>query len=130
MTIESYGFQEVLKVLEAVTGERDDDNTCVVCGCTDDRACQEGCFWIARGLCSACVDKAILTVAHAIERQSISIPCQYRAGQPVMTDKGPGKIEIAFEDDGGNWYLVGVMVDGLPLKMIVDEPDIRMIGDE
>lgn len=27
---------------------------CRVCGCTDDEACPEGCYWIAPDLCSAC----------------------------------------------------------------------------
>lgn len=34
---------------------------CVVCGCTEARACPGGCFWIllwgsGRGLCTACCD--------------------------------------------------------------------------
>lgn len=27
---------------------------CKVCGCTDDHACEGGCFWVAEDLCSAC----------------------------------------------------------------------------
>jgi hypothetical protein len=30
---------------------------CVICGCTDDRACEGGCHWVAPGLCSSCADK-------------------------------------------------------------------------
>lgn len=30
------------------------DRPCVVCGCTESRACEGGCFWIAPRLCSAC----------------------------------------------------------------------------
>lgn len=30
---------------------------CRVCGCTDDRACPEGCYWVEADLCSECVDK-------------------------------------------------------------------------
>lgn len=33
---------------------------CVVCGCTDDRACEGGCYWVDVGdpvdVCSACVE--------------------------------------------------------------------------
>lgn len=29
---------------------------CRDCGCTDERACPEGCFWVAPDLCSACVE--------------------------------------------------------------------------
>ncbi len=28
--------------------------TCRACGCTDDRACEGGCSWIAQDLCSRC----------------------------------------------------------------------------
>lgn len=28
---------------------------CRVCGCTDDDACDGGCWWHEPGLCSACV---------------------------------------------------------------------------
>lgn len=34
--------------------------TCVGCGCTDDRACRHGCFWLRvdrierKGVCSSC----------------------------------------------------------------------------
>lgn len=30
--------------------------TCRVCGCTEDRACEGGCSWLAFDLCSACED--------------------------------------------------------------------------
>jgi len=36
--------------------------TCIGCGCTDDRACPEGCAWMRldrstrRGVCTQCVD--------------------------------------------------------------------------
>jgi hypothetical protein len=31
---------------------------CRVCGCSDDRACLGGCFWVEADLCSACVPRA------------------------------------------------------------------------
>ena len=35
--------------------------TCIVCRCTDERACEEGCHWVRHigrneGVCSACPD--------------------------------------------------------------------------
>jgi hypothetical protein len=27
---------------------------CRICGCTDEEACVEGCFWISKNLCSQC----------------------------------------------------------------------------
>lgn len=32
---------------------------CKICGCTDERACEGGCYWIAENLCSRCADKLI-----------------------------------------------------------------------
>lgn len=31
--------------------------TCRVCGCTDDRACPGGCYWVEEDLCSECAGK-------------------------------------------------------------------------
>jgi hypothetical protein len=30
-------------------------DSCRVCGCTDERGCEDGCEWIQPGLCSACL---------------------------------------------------------------------------
>lgn len=30
--------------------------TCRVCGCTDERACPEGCWWVEEDLCSECAE--------------------------------------------------------------------------
>lgn len=30
---------------------------CRCCGCTDDRACQGGCYWVTTGLCSRCAER-------------------------------------------------------------------------
>jgi len=52
---------------------------CVVCGCTESRACPGGCAWLAydadteRGVCSACVRtqpearRRLATALHALE---------------------------------------------------------------
>lgn len=31
---------------------------CRICGCTQNNACQGGCYWVEEDLCSSCVDKA------------------------------------------------------------------------
>lgn len=31
-----------------------DERRCRACGCTDDRACPGGCWWVEADLCSAC----------------------------------------------------------------------------
>lgn len=35
-----------------------DERKCVVCGCTDDRACEDGCSWVAMDppVCSTCIE--------------------------------------------------------------------------
>ena len=42
--------------------------TCRYCGCTDDHACEGGCWWIAAEVCSSCagrhVDAIITAPAH------------------------------------------------------------------
>lgn len=46
-----------VEVWERVPDEpiADDPPACRVCGCTDDRACPEGCAWVEADLCSSCV---------------------------------------------------------------------------
>lgn len=34
-----------------------DDRACRVCGCTEDKACVGGCWWVEYDLCSACANK-------------------------------------------------------------------------
>jgi len=34
-----------------------DKRKCRVCGCTDNRACPGGCYWVEEDLCSACAGK-------------------------------------------------------------------------
>ena len=31
------------------------ERACRVCGCTEDNACEGGCWWVEDDLCSACV---------------------------------------------------------------------------
>ncbi len=36
-----------------------DEDKCQICGCTDDNACEGGCYWVAEHLCSNCLDKVL-----------------------------------------------------------------------
>lgn len=45
--------------LQTIDSDDDDEPTCRVCGCTEDRACPGGCWWVADvdehgDLCSQC----------------------------------------------------------------------------
>jgi len=33
------------------------ERACRVCGCTETRACEGGCWWVAEDLCSSCAGK-------------------------------------------------------------------------
>lgn len=33
------------------------ERVCKECGCTDNHACEGGCFWVKDDLCSKCYDK-------------------------------------------------------------------------
>jgi hypothetical protein len=55
---ESFAAIEDPDELAAAAAEWDaiqaDHPTCRVCGCTDDKACEGGCYWVAPCLCSKC----------------------------------------------------------------------------
>jgi hypothetical protein len=54
--------------------------TCIVCRCTDERACEEGCSWARKigkneGLCTACPDPVSpkkLTAKQRAQRKKLS----------------------------------------------------------
>jgi len=46
---------------------------CRICGCTDDRACEGGCFWIEEDLCSACLKTATVLESLRVHQAQISI---------------------------------------------------------
>jgi hypothetical protein len=58
-----------------VSDEGLDEPACRVCGCTDEAACEGGCWWVPDpylegDLCSACLDHVVpadLTLAEAFE---------------------------------------------------------------
>jgi hypothetical protein len=45
-------------------------DACCVCGCTDDRACAGGCFWIVPRLCPECFDFAAAGIKPAKKLRS------------------------------------------------------------
>lgn len=47
--------EQAFRIIISMMAEQ--EQTCRVCGCTDDNACPGGCSWAEPGLCSACVDK-------------------------------------------------------------------------
>lgn len=37
----------------------EDSWACAICGCTNDNACEGGCYWVYPNLCSACAEKIV-----------------------------------------------------------------------
>lgn len=71
---------------------RQDMPTCRECGCTDDRACDDGCSWVKPDLCSAC---AVL---------------QENDAKPETTITTTGETTIDIPDSAvekGHWFSVG-----------------------
>jgi hypothetical protein len=64
----------VLAVLEAPTfaaayqpvPEPSDVRRCRYCGCTDDRGCRVGCWWVEEDLCSACAQPSVETLGDGL----------------------------------------------------------------
>jgi len=69
---------------------------CSVCGCTDDKACPGGCFWVKPGLCSACAAKTKATSINLCDggkaRQIMKEETRDDApkSSPVFKSKGRG----------------------------------------
>jgi hypothetical protein len=51
-----------------VVGESQTLRACLLCGCTDDRACEGGCCWVLPALCSACLLNAVAAAAAGLIR--------------------------------------------------------------
>lgn len=56
MTMADHEFAYLVGVVATVAaGQANFERTCRACGCTEWDACEGGCSWVARDLCSACV---------------------------------------------------------------------------
>jgi len=61
--LESYlqGAEETLltriRSCLASLAEAIETDHCRICGCTDEHACEGGCYWVEEDLCSACAEK-------------------------------------------------------------------------
>lgn len=52
---EEFIYHDV-ETLEKLPILASNERSCRVCGCTDNRACADGCYWVEDDLCSACAD--------------------------------------------------------------------------
>ena len=46
-----------VSIIEHLSEPEQKIRACRVCGCTDDHACEGGCWWIEKDLCSKCARK-------------------------------------------------------------------------
>ncbi len=49
---------DIPELLATVEEIKKDFRRCRICGCTDDNACEGGCYWVEEDLCSACAEAA------------------------------------------------------------------------
>jgi hypothetical protein len=79
--------------------------TCIVCGCTDDFACVDGCSWTKKigkseGICSACpipVPAKKLTVAQQLERKRRTKDTQNLARKRRELEEQLSQVEIDYD---------------------------------
>lgn len=55
------GYLEHMRICAANVAEAIEAPHCRVCGCTEDHACDGGCYWIEEDLCSSCCDEDVLS---------------------------------------------------------------------
>lgn len=53
--------------------------SCVGCGCTDDRACPGGCCWTVPGVCSACYGIVVMVLPAILHHAALG---DLSKGQP------------------------------------------------
>jgi len=46
----------ILAIMKTIDEVVYPEETCRVCGCTQERACPGGCYWVEPNLCSVCAD--------------------------------------------------------------------------
>lgn len=49
----------------------DEGGQCVLCGCTDESPCTEGCVWAREDLCSRCAERPRLDPDQIVEEDDI-----------------------------------------------------------
>lgn len=88
------------------------ERTCRVCGCTDERACPGGCWWVEADLCSTCRPPATGGLY---------------TGPPVLMDLGdPPEYIVPWR---GKPFLAPAMERG-GIRYIVDEPYTYLDGGQ
>lgn len=88
---------------QATVSEDHKVRSCRVCGCTDDHACESGCYWVEPDLCSACVDKVLKAAEPEIVEADI-VNSQDAAAEydiNVKYDEATGEVEVYLDGRNG-----------------------------
>lgn len=62
-TAEDFGFDLLIPKPDQAEADRQarivagEEEVCRICGCSDTKACREGCTWAGPGLCSSCAER-------------------------------------------------------------------------
>jgi len=69
---------------------------CVLCGCSDERACPGGCAWASREICTACAGRlrAILAPPRRFQRQVL---------ERIACEQNANLLTVAGESATGDW---------------------------
>ena len=95
---------------------------CLVCGCSDERACPGGCMWVEPGLCSACVGKeGTVTVTYRGERGRGATWRVFRDHRP-LSPKVSQKVRN-HSPTGFSWGFGGSGPAQLALALLLDVLD-------
>ena len=59
------GAEEIPALLRQIDNALEISMKCKYCGCTDDNACEGGCSWVAKDVCSKCAAKLVRVIKNA-----------------------------------------------------------------
>lgn len=70
--------------------------SCRVCGCTEDRACPGGCWWVFPELCNRCADR--------VEALLVGVKSRMADFQQVLAaEDSPNVLALALHNACGDW---------------------------
>lgn len=100
-----------------------DVDTCRMCGCTDDHACEGGCYWVEEDLCSQCAEKLWAVWCYrsgeAFLAKYMDVPAE---GLVILAHEDEALLREAFEVISTHGYEKGrFFVPGLAIAESDDE---------
>lgn len=85
---------------------------CRECGCTDNNACEGGCYWVEDDLCSSCADKMRqIDNAELVEADVIMTPAY---DDETHIDETIQWHPVTIHPEGNQYVLLAILHNGLP----------------